>query len=241
MDLHELPYRLKSARQKRRLVKKDRDKQLIELDRLQTSLLEQKRQLPMIPLEHPYQKGWKRIFVLRQDVRQSEKAMFYQAILDKINTVEYNKDISFKKRKRRKQRYHYEEQPQTLRPIYDNDWQSDKLKFTEAEKECFYRNEEWSASRSKIIVTYLFNDSWRFVLAVKPHIIYEAKMVDEQLEQELKAIDNKIARYYLWPKITKINKGNCYKYWKIIPFEQPKYVNKLKNQPRYTNKEAYLD
>ena len=77
MDLHEMPYRLKSARQKRRLVKKDRDKQLIQLDKHQNLLWKQKRELPMIPLEHPYQKGWKRFFVLRKDVQQSAKAVFY--------------------------------------------------------------------------------------------------------------------------------------------------------------------
>jgi hypothetical protein len=241
MDLQDWPYRLKSARRKKRLVKKDRDKQLIKLDKLQTSLLKQKRQLPVIPLEHPYQKGWKRIFVLRKDVQQSEKAAFYQAILDKINTVEYNRDISFKKRKWRKQRYHYEERPQTLRPIYDNEWRSNKVKLTEAEQACFFRNEEWSASRSKVIITYLFTDLWRFVLTVKPHIVCEAKMVDELLEQELKAIDNRITKYNLRSKITKLNKGNCYKYWKVCPFEQPKYINKFKNKPMNTNKEAYID
>jgi hypothetical protein len=238
MDLQDWPYRLKSARRKKRLVKKDRNKQLIQLNKQHSLLWKEKQHLPMIPLEHPYQKGWERIFVLHKDVQRSAKAAFYQGILDKINTVEYNHDISFKKRKRRKQRYHYEERPQTLRPIYYNEWRSNKLKLTEAEQACFFRNEEWSASRSKVIITYMFTDSWRFVLAVKPHIVYEIKMVDELLEQELNAIDHWIARHNLWPKITKLNKGNCYKYWKVNPFEQAKYINKLKNKPRYTDKES---
>ena len=241
MDRQDGPYRLKAARRKKRLVKKDRDKQLIQLSKLHNSLWKMKRDLPMIPLEHPYQKGWKRFFVLRKDIQQIKKAAFYQAILDKINTVEYNHDISFKKRKRRKQRYHYEERPQTLRPVYNNEWRSNKLKLTEAEQACFYRKEEWLPACQRINVTYVFTEAWRFVLVIKPHIVYEAKMVDELLEQELKAIDNRIARYNLWPQITKLNKGNCYKYWKVISYEQPKYINKFKNQPMYTNKEAYLD
>jgi hypothetical protein len=241
MDLQDWPYRLKSARRKKRLVKKDRDKQLIQLDKRHNLLWKEKQHLPMIPLEHPYQKGWKRIFVLRKDVRQSEKAAFYQGILDKINTVEYNHDISFKKRKRRKWRYHYAERPQTLRLIYDNEWRSNKLKLTEAEQACFFRNEEWSASRSKVVITYMFTDSWRFVLAVKPHIIYEAKMVDELLEQELKAIDNRIDSRYLWPKIHRLTNGRRYSYRSAALFEKPKYINKLKNKPMCTNKEAYLD
>jgi len=241
MDLHEMPYRLKSARQKRRLVKKDRDKQLIQLDKQRTILWDKIASLPKIPLKHPYQKGWKRFFVLHKDVQRGKKAAFYQGILDKINTVEYNHDISFKKRKRRKWRYHYQERPQTLRSVSDNEWQRNKLKLTDAEQACFYRKEEWLPTCKRMDVTYVFFDLWRFVLVVKPHIIYEAKMVDELLEQELVAINNRIDKYNLWPKMTKLNKGSCYKYWKVIPFEQPKYINKLKNKPRYTIKEAYLD
>ena len=231
MDLHDLPYRLKSVRQKKRLVKKDRDKQLIQLDKCQNLLWKQKSELPMIPLEHPYQKGWKRFFVLRKDVQQSPKATFYQGLLDKINTVEYHNDKSFKRRKRKRWRYHYEERPQTLRPIHEYEWFNNKLKLTDDEQLCFYRNEEYVARRDKVIVTYLFVEPWRFVLVVKPHIIYEVKMIDEVLEQELKAIDNQIENNCLWCKIHKLKRGNVYRYWKVTPCEQAKYINKFKNKP----------
>ncbi|SHM52724.1 hypothetical protein [Mucilaginibacter sp. OK098] len=241
MDLQNWPYRLKSARRKKRLVRKDRDKQLIQLDKQHSLLCKEKQHLPMIPLEHPYQKGWKKIFVLHKDVQQSEKVVFYQGILDKINTVEYHYDKSFKKRKRRKQRYHYEEKIQALREICNYDWYKNKLKLSEAEQACFSRKEEWLPASKMIRVTYAFTESWRFVLAVKPHIIYEVKMVDELLEQELKAIDNRIGNQYLWPKIHRLTNGRSCRYWADILFEKPKYINKLKNKPRYTNKEAYLD
>jgi len=241
MDLHEMPYRLKSARQKRRLVKKDRDKRLIQLDKHQNLLWKQKRELPMIPLAQPYQKGWKRLFVLRKDVQQSAKAAFYQGILDKINTVEYHHDKNFKSRKRKRWRYHYEERPQTLRPIYEYEWFNNKLKLTEEEQLCFYRNEEYVAPRNKVIVTYLFDEPWRFVLVIKPYIIYEVKMIDEMLEQELQAIDNHIENNSLWCKINKLKRGNVYRHWKVIPYERAKYINKLKNKPMYLIQERYMD
>lgn len=49
MDIHEWPRCIKSARQKRRLVKTDRDKQLIKLDKRRNKLWEQQRLLPMVP------------------------------------------------------------------------------------------------------------------------------------------------------------------------------------------------
>lgn len=63
MHTHEWSCRIKSARQKRRLVKTDRDKQLIKLDKRRRELWQQQSLLPMVPLENPYQRGWKRLFV----------------------------------------------------------------------------------------------------------------------------------------------------------------------------------
>ena len=64
--------RLKTKRQKKRLVKEDFEKQLIQLNKLQDELWEKKRCLPLVPLAMPYQKGWQRYFVLREDIARSK-------------------------------------------------------------------------------------------------------------------------------------------------------------------------
>jgi hypothetical protein len=117
MNTHEWSCRIKSTRRKRRLVKTDRDKQLIKLYKRRKELLEQRALLPMVSLEHPYQRGWKRFFVLRDDVKHSPRKDFYEALLPKINTVEYHRDRSFKRKKRRKQRYVYQVKAQMLREL----------------------------------------------------------------------------------------------------------------------------
>lgn len=48
--------RLKSKRKKKQLVKKDFEKQLIQLSKLEKELWEKRKNLPLIPLETPYQK-----------------------------------------------------------------------------------------------------------------------------------------------------------------------------------------
>ncbi|MGV3588803.1 MAG: hypothetical protein ACO1OF_17490 [Adhaeribacter sp.] len=82
--------RFRSAREKKRLVKLDFEKQLRQLARERCHLLEQKRSLGYEPLKPPVQKGFKRFFVLRDDVAWSPRAAFFQEILDKINTVQYS-------------------------------------------------------------------------------------------------------------------------------------------------------
>lgn len=54
--------RLKSKRRRKRLSKKAKEKQLIALHHLEMDLWHQKRNLPLVPLEKPYQKGWVRFF-----------------------------------------------------------------------------------------------------------------------------------------------------------------------------------
>lgn len=100
MDIHDLPYRLKSARRKKRLVKDAFDKKLIQLDKLQDKLKSQKDALPWIPLEKPCQKGWKRTFVLTAKEKRGPKADFFEALLSKINSPVYHYDETFRVKKK---------------------------------------------------------------------------------------------------------------------------------------------
>ncbi len=241
MDLHDLPYRLKTERRKKRLVKKSRDKQLIRLYKRENLLCKQKRELPMIPLKHPYQRGWKRFFVLRDNVAKSPDAEFYQEILKKINTVKYHHDKNFRVRKRRKCRYYYAEKQQRLRELTEREWLANSLKLSDAEKQCFYAKMEWDKNKYRMVATYVFVECWRFALVVKPHIIYEVKMHDEALERELKEIDNKIERNYLRPRIRRLTNGRSYRYYWRHYAGQSKYINNLKNKPLYLIEDEYRD
>lgn len=241
MDLHELPYRLKSARQKKRLVKKDRDKRLIQLDKLTVELLLKKRNLPMRPLEQPYQKGWKRLFVLRKDLVQNVKAEFYKGILKKINNIKYHYDESFKVKKKRRWLHSYLEIPQTLRELTEREWQTNSLKLTDDERQCFYPKQEWDNSRRCMVTKYAFIETWRFVLTVMPHIIYEAKMHDQLLEQELQEATDRFNSYDSWPRIHRLTSGRSYRYWSVKYFDKPKYINKFKNKPLYIIQDEYTD
>ncbi len=240
MDIHEWPRCIKSARQKRRLVKTDRDKQLIQLDKRRDELWEQKKLLPMIPLEHPYQRGWKRFFVLRDDVKHSPRKDFYEALLPKINTVEYHRDRSFKRKKRRKQRYVYQVKVQMLRELSHHSWDINRINLTEEEKVCFTRVETFDVKTYRTEIKYVFAEPWRYVLKVAPHMVTHTKMMDADIERELSYIDDHIDNHNLAPRIDLLTRGRGY-HWNGWYYERAKYINKLKNIPRYSAKEAYLE
>lgn len=240
MDIHEWPRCIKSARRKKRLVKVNLDKQLISLSKTREHLWQQQWDLPMVPLAHPYQRGWKRLFVLRDDIRRLPKADFYEALLQKINTVHYHHDRAFKLKKRRKRRYGYEVKKQELREIDAYEWDNNRLKLSQEERTCFTRVEFMNTTYRRMEIKYVITDPWRFMLKVMPHVLTRVKLHDEVLQQEIAAIDSYIDHHFFEPRIHRLTNGRRRYRWKN-EYERLKYINKLRNIPRYSQTEAYLD
>jgi hypothetical protein len=240
MYTHELSCRIKSPRRKKRLVKTDLDKQLLQFDKRRSSLWQQKMLLPLVPLDIPYQRGWKRSFVLRDDVKIGLQRAFFETLLMKINTVEYYHDESFKRKKRRKKRYGYEIKQQLLREFHPHNWQANRMNLTDEEKDCFARVETFNVKARHTDIKYVVTEPWQYVLKVTPHIVTHIKLLDVDIERELSYIDDHIANRNLGGRINRLTRGRSYS-WKDLFNERKKYVNKITNTTRYAGKEAYLE
>ncbi len=196
-----LCYKLKTAKQKRRAVKKDKEKRLIQLEEKSVFLWRAKQNLPFVNLEEPYQKGWKRFFILREDVARSNVANFFENILQKINTVKYSARKDFKKRKRVKGKKADVLREQFTKPLTQTEF--DKLCFTDKETAYF----SWELIKqnysNKYVKMLVFNEAWRFTLRIEPNIITQEKLIDVQLESEIKELANYIESNNLEPKINK--------------------------------------
>lgn len=228
--------KIKTARQKKRLLKKDRDKQLLALDLLEDNLHKQKRALPMMPLAEPYQRGWKRSFILRADVARSSQADFYLALLKKINTVEYSATKNFIRKKRRKIKKIYEVRPQSLREFYAWEWNHPGCKLTDAEKAHFHIRESLAKDNKTVIQKFVFTEPWRFVLQVKPNMITHIQMIDEALDQAIQQLRNRIENKHLRPAMHRLIYGSCYDPWRGA--ENIRQQNLLKNKPLHKILEA---
>lgn len=239
MDTHQWNCRIRSARQKKRIVKTDRDKQLIQLQKRREELYQQQMSLPMVPLAQPYQRGWKRLFVLRDDVKRSASAQFYEALLPKINTIQFHYDKTFKKKKRRKKRYGYEIKQQLLRDFSTHSWEVNRMGLTDEEKTCFTQIEIFDIKTKCSEIRYVLTEPWRYVLKIAPHMVTHVKMKDLDLERELGYIETHIDVNYLGPRINLLSYGRSYR-WKNRFVERTKYHNRFKKLSKYAGKEAYL-
>jgi hypothetical protein len=216
---------IKTARQKKRIVKKDFDKQLISLHKKRIELQEIKKNLPLVKLENPYQKGWVRTFELRPDITESKNADFYRALLSKINSVQYSNVKHFKTKRRKNRKKKWIDKPQMLQEFDMCQWSRNAEKFSP--------KEYWCTLSKRIRIKYVFIEAWRFILKVRPNIITHQRLIDEVLEQEISCIDKHIDAHFLEGRINKLVYGNSY-HWGRKPDENPKhktnYLNELLNQ-----------
>lgn len=224
-----LCYRLRTARQKIRMQYEDFDKHLIQLHKTQLMLWKKKRNLGWELLTPPVQKGWKRFFVLREDVAASRNADFFQGILNKINTYDWShrKDFLVKQRRFGKKKYVVKRQ----RLLEPDEYHFRKLNFTEKE-EYFFDVVSRARHGSKLqIQNYVFKEPWQFVLRTRPNLIDKIRVKDGELESQIQQLNNYLERNDFENRLDKITRGNVYKWWKREELVKLKENNLFRNKP----------
>ena len=91
-------FKIRTKRRRKRASIEAKDKKLIRLYKQEKELRKRKYNLPMIDLSPPIQKGYKRFFVVREDIKRSKLGSFYENLLQKINTFQYSSTKIFKKK-----------------------------------------------------------------------------------------------------------------------------------------------
>lgn len=183
-------FRLRSLRSRKRIIRKDVEKQVLKKYKRWNELWKIRRNIPLVPLEKPYQKGFVRFFVVRDDVKRSEDGDFFEGILKKINTKMYSETQKFLKKKKKFGRKIYVDREQKLNRLSTYQWNDPKLKLTTREKQYFLKREEYSPFRKRYNVYYEFIEPWRFVLRVKPNMVTHYKPLDSDLEKEMSELDS---------------------------------------------------
>ena len=224
---------LPEKRWKIRRAKKGCDKQLLKLDRERRKIRKAIWNLGYEDLIPPVQRGWKRTFVLREDVMQDKHAEFYQNILNKINTEQYSYRKDFKIKRRRLRKYRYVAKEQKLEEM--TAFYFKKKQFTEAEQALFFQKEEYNPYSKKMEEKYVFAEPWRFVLRVQANIITKVRRRDWELERREKEIDDYIEKNNLQGRLNKLYGYRSWRHWNkqwkpIIA----KYENPLKNKAIHT-------
>lgn len=209
-----LLYGLRSLRSRKRTGRKHVEKQIRKKYTRSKELWNIRRNIPWVPLENPYQRGFVRFFVLRDDVKRSKDGDFFEGILNKINTFMYSQSRYYLKKKRKFGRKIYVEREQKLKRISSFGWNDPKLGFTSRERQYFLKKKEYNPFRKRNDIYYEFIEPWRFTLRVRPNMITHYKPLDSELEKEYDELESYLSRYKVAGIIQKIINGKSNP-WKL--------------------------
>lgn len=204
-------FRLRTARHKRRMQHKDFEKGLRALDREHHELYNQQGSLGWIELDTPIMRGWKRYFVLRDDVLRSRQKSFFETLLSKINTTDYSSRKDFKKKKRKFGKKIYVVKPQEL--LMPDKHYLVKHKFSDKELTYFEEKLIYRKWHKEPVKVFVFTEPWRFVLRIRPNIITHTRLRDVVLEQRIKRIDTYIEQHDLKGTINRLVYGHHKWHW----------------------------
>ncbi|MGO4294245.1 hypothetical protein [Chitinophaga sp. RAB17] len=229
--------RIRTVRRRIRDTRKQFEKQLLQLRREERSLWDAWGKRGYMPLEPPVMKGYKRFFVLRDDVARGRQAEFYQELLKKINTYDYShrKDFKVKKRSHGRKKLVVREQ-HLAQPDLD---QFIKLKLSAKEADCF--EERLFFHRQSLIPVrrMVIKEPWRFVLRVRPNMITQTRMIIPELSSQIQQLKNYIDHHYLDHKIRKLVDGSVYRWSGWLSIEKGKYKFKKKPLQQMLQEEWY--
>lgn len=93
-----------TRRENRKEFKREEKIKLLRLDRELRKLVDQKYDMPLVPLEKPIRNGYKKTFILRDDIARREDADVLWKVLKEVNTTVYcsRKDFIAKNYKTKK-------------------------------------------------------------------------------------------------------------------------------------------
>lgn len=139
-------------------------------------------------LEKPIQKGYKRQFELKEDVRRGKDADFFQRILNKINTIQYSRDKQFKKvRSRRLSKYKYRKRNNpSLLDLTEKQFKN----LEEREKIYFYPIEIYYPNTKLWVTRFRFVMPWLFEMRIRPNLFTKVQKRNWEAEQREKEIES---------------------------------------------------
>jgi hypothetical protein len=217
-------FRVRSERRRKRAAKEAYDKNLLRLGREWDAVRHKRYSLGWDELNPPIQRGYVRFFVLRDDIKRTKQAGFYEKLLAKINVRQYSHRKDFLVKRRRYGKKVYAPREHTV-PLLES-WELRKIKLTTEEFACFSEETIYSGQQHCSRVVYRFTEPWRFVLRIQPNMITKVRRRNVDLDRREADLDRYFSfdnRLDHWMKLLD---GNTYKWYTDLSKRASPFLNR---------------
>ena len=226
-------------RRARRNLIAERDKKLISYRKRLNELWRMKRELPLVPLDKPVQRGFKKEFVLRDDIARRSDAHDLRRILGEINMTVYCKDETFRTKKWHNKQS--EDIPHRLKAISPHRWNALDWPKHYATK-WFYFSPSivvyGYAGTSYTIKGWRFYYDYMFTSKISPNFATHSKQVCPEIEREISEIKQYFTQHNGWARLNHLQ-GHSNPYWSVEPKE--KMIDEILREEMTNYEDNYLD
>ena len=201
-----------------------RDKHLLSLERELNRLWRAQWHAPVIPLEHPYQRGWVKTYVLPPHIARRADANLYREVLAKINRRVYCRDRHFR---------HANGGPVTLTPKLIPLAAWERLNWTPKQRSLFgfghWRGEKcWNPRNGPVNHNYvlgfkLVRDEW-LAEDIQPNLITHQRVDLPEVRRRIAEIETHLTHRNGYHRLNNLH-GLRNRYWRDIdraPYHQAK-------------------
>lgn len=161
------------------------DKKLFALEREYFRLSQAKNNAPIVPLEHPFQRGWTKKFALRDDIRRRTDSWILQQLLNKFNTTIHSNNEQFIKQG---EPIPHELKILPKKAVEKFGWSQQHFKWAMYGHWHDYRS--WRGRA--VIEGYIFAAPHYFLIDnIQPYFVTHQKVLLPDVEERLQEIENK--------------------------------------------------
>lgn len=181
-----------------------------------------------IPLDEPIFKGYKKYYVLRDDIAKRDDAEAIESLLRRVNTTIYSPTKDFMERTRKKMvsKHH------PLRPLYkkeqfssEEDEKKESQFFESVSKHIIQCGERWSSlwychichadghTFTRLPIHWHVKCPWIFDTKIEPYYLTHYKPIDCELESRISEISNQMCYHQYWPLLNHANGHGCKSDW----------------------------
>ena len=224
---------LRTKRARKRSVKTTKEKNVREKYKRRKEIFKEQKAISLVPLKEPYQKGFERYFVLREDIKKENEIEFFTQFLKKINTSQYAETRKFVKKRKRNGKRIYVQRIQELKQLQPYEYSGPYSILNDEERRYFACIQVYDPKTKRFKGIYEFLQPWRFRLIIKPNMITHYKPLDIDLKREEAQIDHFFDKYKNQGILLKKIVGGGYSYER-----KPKFKNPFTKRKFFNNKNS---
>jgi len=189
-----------------------RDKALLRLEREHNRLHRALHDAPVVPLETPYQRGWTKTYVLREDIRRRADVGVFRTVLAAVNRDIWSRTRDFVQSDGSR----YNLRPRIIPAL---EWQ--RIAWTAAQRRLFtygaWKDEvppqRWLRRRRLLAVGFTIANPWWLEEELRPCMVTHRRADLPEVRGRLAEIDARMQHTRGWERLSHIH-GHSQWWWR---------------------------